>query len=497
MVKLYIVQARPETVQAGKDRRVFEEYVLKEKGKALVRGLSVGSKIAAGRVRVIRDIRDMSKFQDGEVLVTEMTDPDWVPIMKRAAAIVTNSGGRTCHAAIVSRELGTPAVVGTRDATSLIKDGSTVTVSCAEGDEGVVYEGSLAFDVRRTELKGWQETRTKILMNIGEPELAFEHSFIPNSGVGLARTEFIFTNFVKVHPLALLNYAKLADPAVKAQVDEITYGYPDKAEYFVERMAEGIGRIAAAFWPNEVIVRASDFKTNEYAGLVGGKEYEPVEANPMIGWRGASRYYDPKYTEAFKLECRAFRRVREEMGLVNVTVMIPFCRTVEEGKAVQKVMAECGLKRGEKGFKLYVMCEIPSNVILADEFAKIFDGFSIGSNDLTQLTLGVDRDSGLVAHLYDERNEAVKTLIRQVIRAAKRNKVKIGICGQAPSDYVDFAEFLVEEGIDSISLNPDTVLKTSQAIAKLEAKLGRGGKTKVAGERRKEAERGGKRRKEA
>lgn len=471
---LYIVQARPETVQAGKDRRVFEEYLLKDKKvEPIVRGLAVGSKIAVGKVRVIRDIRDMASFQDGEVLVTEMTDPDWVPIMKRAAAIVTNSGGRTCHAAIVSRELGTPAVVGTRDGTAKLRDGQLVTISCAAGEEGVVYDGALPFEVKRTELKGWQETKTKIMMNIGEPELAFEHSFIPNAGVGLARTEFIFSNFVKIHPLALLNYKTLTDAGVKAQIDDLTYGYDDKAEFFVERMAEGIGRIAAAFWPNEVIVRASDFKTNEYASLIGGAPYEPAESNPMIGWRGASRYYDENYKPAFALECRAFRRVREEMGLKNVTVMIPFCRTPEEGKRVQAVMAENGLKRGKDGFKLYVMCEIPSNVILAEEFAKIFDGFSIGSNDLTQLVLGVDRDSGLVAHLYDERNEAVKTMIRSVIRVAKKHKVKIGICGQAPSDYLDFAEFLVEEGIDSISLNPDTVIKTSQAIAKLEKRLGR------------------------
>jgi pyruvate,water dikinase len=472
--ELFIVQARPETVQSGKDRRIMEEYLFKNKPPAAaVTGLSVGSKIAVGKVHVIRDIRDMASFRDGEVLVTEMTDPDWVPIMKRAAAIVTNSGGRTCHAAIVSRELGTPAVVGTRDATAKLRDGQVVTVSCAAGDEGTVYDGALPFEVRRTELKGWRETRTKIMMNVGEPDLAFEHSFIPNSGVGLARIEFVFTNFIKAHPLALLNYDSLKDAEVKRQIDELTYAYPDKETYFVSRLAEGIGRIAAAFWPNEVIVRSSDFKTNEYASLLGGKDYEPVESNPMIGWRGASRYYDPKYKAAFLLECAAFRKVREEMGLTNLTVMIPFCRTVEEGKKVQAVMAEAGLRRGKNGLKLYVMCEIPSNVILADEFAKIFDGFSIGSNDLTQLTLGVDRDSGLVSHLYDERNEAVKTLIRQVIRAAKRNKVKVGICGQAPSDYPDFAAFLVEEGIDSISLNPDTVLKTSQVIARMEEKMGR------------------------
>jgi pyruvate,water dikinase len=470
--ELFIVQARPETVQSEKDRNFFEEYVLKEKSKELARGLSVGSKIAVGKARVIRDIRDMAQFQDGEVLVTEMTDPDWVPIMKRAAAIVTNSGGRTCHAAIVSRELGTPAVVGCKNATAAIANGQMVTVSCAMGEEGVVYEGALKFELHRQELKGWRETKTKIMMNIGEPDLAFEHSFIPNSGVGLARIEFVFMNFIKCHPLALINFDQLKDEDVKQQIADLTYAFPNKEDYFVTRLAEGVGRIAASFWPNEVIVRASDFKTNEYAGLLGGKDYEPTESNPMIGWRGASRYYDPKYKAAFLLECKAYKKVREEMGLTNLTMMIPFCRTIEEGKKVQAVMAEAGLKRGVNGLKLYVMCEIPSNVILADEFAKIFDGFSIGSNDLTQLTLGVDRDSGLVAHIYDERNLAVKTLIRQVIRAAKKNKVKIGICGQAPSDFPDFATFLVEEGIDSISLNPDTVLKTSVAIQKMEAKLG-------------------------
>ncbi len=473
--ELFIVQARPETVQAGKDRKIFEEYRLDKKGDVLARGMSVGSKIATGKVRVVKDVRDMNDFQAGEVLVAEMTDPDWVPVMKKAAAIITNSGGRTCHAAIVSRELGTPAVVGTRNGTSVLHDGMEVTISCADGDEGIIYSGILPFTVKRTELKGWKETRTKIMMNVGEPELAFEHSFIPNSGVGLARTEFIFSNFVRVHPLALINYDKLEDASVKKQIDEVTYGYDDKSKFFVDRMAEGIGRIAAAFWPNEVIVRASDFKTNEYAGLIGGTGFEPVESNPMIGWRGASRYYDPKFVDAFRLECEAFRKVRDEMGLTNVVIMVPFCRTPEEGKKVLGVMAAEGLKRGVNGLKVYVMVEIPSNVILADDFAKIFDGFSIGSNDLTQLTLGVDRDSELVSHIYDERNPAVKTLIRDAIRSAKRNKIKIGICGQAPSDFPDFAEFLVEEGIDSISLNPDTVLKTSQLIAKAEARV-KGGK---------------------
>jgi len=471
--ELFIVQARPETVQALKDREVLEEYVLGEKGELLAAGLSIGSKIGQGRVRIIKDIRDMASFKDGEVLVTEMTDPDWVPIMKRAAAIVTNSGGRTCHAAIVSRELGTPAVVGTGDGTSVLKEGQEVTVSCAGSDEGRVYRGLLPFKVVKTKLAGFKKPKTRILMNIAEPELAFDHSFIPNDGVGLARIEFVFSNHVKIHPMALLRYDALEDQELKAKIDELTYAYADKRAYFTERLAEGIGRLTAAFWPNEVIVRTSDFKTNEYANLIGGKLFEPKESNPMIGWRGASRYYDPKYKEAFLLECEAFRKVREDMGLKNLVMMIPFCRTPEEGKAVLKTMAEAGLKRGKDGLKVYVMVEIPSNIILADEFAKIFDGFSIGSNDLTQLTLGVDRDSELVSHLYDERNEAVLASIRQVIRAAKRNRVKIGICGQAPSDFPAFAEFLVREGIDSISLNPDTVIKTSMAIAKLESRLDR------------------------
>jgi pyruvate,water dikinase len=477
---LYIVQARPETVQSERDPNVYEEYLLKEKGKELVRGLAIGSKVAVGTVRVIKDVRDMHAFQAGEVLVTEMTDPDWVPIMKKAAAIITNSGGRTCHAAIVSRELGTPAVVGTRNATASLRDGMVVTVNCADGEEAVIYEGALEFEVRRTKLTGWQETRTKIMMNIGEPELAFEHSFIPNSGVGLARIEFLFTDLIKAHPLALMNFDRLKDEEAKRQIAELTAAYPDKTRYFVDRLAEGVGRIAAAFWPNEVIVRASDFKSNEYAGLLGGAEFEPKESNPMIGWRGASRYYDETYKPAFKLECEAYRKVRDEMGLTNMVLMVPFCRTPEEGRKVQAVMAECGLRRGRNGLKIYVMVEIPSNVILADEFAKLFDGFSIGSNDLTQLTLGVDRDSSLVSHVYDERSEAPKAMVRMAIQAAKRNKIKVGICGQAPSDFPDFAEFLVEEGIDSISLNPDTVLKTSQVIAKMEAKLKRGGKAGAA-----------------
>jgi len=471
--ELFIVQARPETVHSEKDPNVLEEYVLKEKGEVLVTGLSVGSKIGEGTVRVIRDVRDMATFKDGEVLVTEMTDPDWVPIMKRAAAIITNSGGRTCHAAIVSRELGTPAIVGTRNATTVLKEGMQVTVSCAEGEEGKVYKGILPYEVRRTRLEKLKKTKTRIMMNIAEPDLAFEHSMLPNDGVGLARVEFIFINFIKAHPLAIINYDKLEKEEDKRAIDELTLAFPSREDFFVNRLAEGIGRLAAAFWPNDVIVRTSDFKTNEYAGLIGGHQFEPSESNPMIGWRGASRYYSENYKEAFLLECKAFKKVREEMGLKNVIVMIPFCRTPEEGKRVLGVMAEAGLVRGKDGLKVYVMVEIPSNIILADEFAKVFDGFSIGSNDLTQLTLGVDRDSELVSHLYNERNDAVLRSVSSVIKSAKKNKVKIGICGQAPSDWPEFAEFIVREGIDSMSLNPDTVLKTTMRVAKLEEKLKR------------------------
>ena len=476
--QLFIVQARPETVQAEKDRNILEEYVLGRKSKILATGLSVGSKIGSGRVRVIKDIHDMDKFQTGEVLVTEMTDPDWVPIMKKAAAIVTNSGGRTCHAAIVSRELGTPSVVGTGNGTVVLADGMEVTVSCADGEQGHVYEGILPFEVKRQKLAGFKRPRTNVMLNVGEPDLAFEYSFLPSAGIGLARTEFIFTNFIKVHPLALLNYDQITDADLKAKIDEITYPYTDKTAYFVDRLAEGISRLAAAFYPNDVIVRTSDFKTNEYAGLVGGKAYEPSESNPMIGWRGASRYYDPKYKPAFLLECKAFKKVREEMGLKNVVIMIPFCRTPQEGREVIKTMAEAGLVQGQNGLRVYVMVEIPSNIILAEDFADIFDGFSIGSNDLTQLTLGVDRDSELVSRIYDENNEAILRSLSGVIRAAKKKKVKIGICGQAPSDYPEFAQFLVRQGIDSISLNPDTVIKTSLAILKMEEKMKRGGQKK-------------------
>lgn len=466
--KLYIVQARPETVRSRDDLSVLKEYKLEQRGAVLAQGASVGNKIGQGPAHVIKDVAGINKFKAGEVLVTEMTDPDWEPIMKKAAAIVTNSGGRTCHAAIISRELGIPCVVGTRYATNKIKTGQKVTVSCAEGEQGMVYQGLLKFVIKETDLRKIKKPKTKIMMNVGNPEMAMADSFTPNEGVGLAREEFVISNYIKIHPLALMNFNRLKDKKAKKQIAQITAAYKNKKQFFVDKLAEGVGRIAASFYPKDVIVRLSDFKSNEYANLIGGKDFEPTESNPMIGWRGASRYYDVKYLPAFLLELQALRKVREEMGLTNLKIMVPFCRTIEEGKKVLKIMADNGLKRGVKGLEVYVMCEIPSNVILADEFCKIFDGFSIGSNDLTQLTLGVDRDSALVAHVYDERNQAVKTLISQVIRIAKLHKRKIGICGQAPSDFPDFAQFLVKEGIDSISLNPDTVIKTMIAINKTE-----------------------------
>ncbi len=473
--KLYIVQARPETVKARSSHSVIEEYQLKTKGKVLVQGISIGQKIGAGPVRVIDNPAQMKLFKKGEVLVTRITDPDWEPIMRIASAIITEQGGKTSHAAIVSRELGVPAVVGAKNARKVLKTGKQVTVSCAEGDEGIIYQGILPFEVKRTEIKAAQKTKTKIMMNVGDPDNAFALSFLPNDGVGLAREEFIFTNFIRIHPLALIHFDTLKDKQAKKTIAEMTRGYKKKTDYCVDKLAEGIGRIAAAFYPNDVIIRFSDFKTNEYATLIGGKEFEPKEENPMIGWRGASRYYSKEYRDGFALECEAIKRVRNEWGLTNVITMVPFCRTPEEGEQVLATMADCGLKQGENGLQVYVMCEIPSNVILAEEFAKRFDGFSIGSNDLTQLTLGVDRDSSLVSHIYNERNDAVKRLIRDVIRVAHQHKKKIGICGQAPSDYPEFAEFLVREGIDSISLNPDTVIATRERIAYTEKTLGKTG----------------------
>ena len=406
----------------------------------------------------------MKDFQEGEILVTDKTDPDWEPIMKRAAAIVTNRGGRTCHAAIVSRELGLPAIVGTETGTQILKTGQTVTVSCAEGDSGFVYEGALPFEVLRTQLSSLARPRTRILINAGNPEEALALSFLPCDGIGLAREEFIISNSIRIHPLALVHFDTLPPGPVRDQIAQLTEGYEDKSAYFVDRLAEGIAMLAAAFHPRDVILRLSDFKTNEYANLIGGRDFEPIEENPMLGFRGASRYTHPRYRAGFALECRAVRRVREDMGLTHLKVMIPFCRTLEEARGVQEEMARHGLRRGENGLELYVMCEIPSNVILAEEFADLFDGFSIGSNDLTQLILGVDRDSEIVAPIFDERNPAVKRMIADVIAVCRRRNRRIGICGQAPSDYPEFARFLVEQGIDSISLNPDTVLRTIQVI---------------------------------
>ena len=469
--ELFIVQARPETVQSRRDLDTIETYRLTQRGRALVSGRSIGGKIGQGPVRVIKQVQQIHEFKEGDVLVTDKTDPDWVPIMKKAAAIVTNRGGRTCHAAIVSRELGLPALVGTEHATDILTDGQVVTVSCAEGETGYVYEGRLPIEVARVSLKDLRRPKTAIMMNVANPEEAFRLSFLPNDGVGLAREEFIISHAIGIHPLALLDYERLDDQAVKAEIDRRTAGYPDKAQFFVDKLAQGIGMIGAAFYPKDVIVRLSDFKSNEYANLIGGRPHEPIEENPMLGFRGASRYYDPRYREGFALECRALRKVREEMGLINVKIMIPFCRTVEEGRRVLAEMAGHGLRRGERGLEVYVMCEIPSNVILAEEFLEIFDGFSIGSNDLTQLVLGVDRDSSIVAPLFDERNPAVMRMIATVIKAAKAKGKKIGICGQAPSDYPEFARFLVAEGIDSLSLNPDAVIKTTVAVLEMERTL--------------------------
>lgn len=457
--ELFIVQARPETVQSRKDINVIEHYTLEEKSELITSGSPVGAKMASGVAKVINHPDQIKNFKKGEILITTMTDPDWVPIMKMASAIVTDRGGRTCHAAIISRELGLPCVVGTENATHKIKSGNKITVAC-EGESGNIYKGELKYTLKKTNVKNIKMPKTKIMMNLGNPEMAFESSFIPNEGVGLARLEFIINSYVKIHPLALLNYNKIKDHKVKNKIKEITISHKNKADFFVNKVAEGVATIAAAFYPKDVIVRMSDFKSNEYANLIGGKDYEPLEDNPMIGWRGASRYYDPKYKDAFALECKAMKKVREEMGLTNLKLMIPFCRTIEEGKKVQEEMLKNGLKRGKNGLEVYVMCEIPSNVILAEEFCKIFDGFSIGSNDLTQLTLGVDRDSSLVQHVFDERNDAVKKLIETIIKVGKKKKRKVGICGQGPSDYPEFAKFLAKKGIDSMSLNPDTVIKT-------------------------------------
>jgi pyruvate,water dikinase len=469
--KLYIVQARPETVMSRRDPNTLEEYHLEKRGMVLTSGQSVGRKIGQGSARVVRDVKHIGSFRAGEVLVTTMTDPDWEPIMKKAAAIITEKGGRTCHAAIVSRELGVPCVVGTGDATRVLRKEKAVTVSCAEGETGFAYRGKVPFAIRRTNIKNLSRPKTKVMTIAGDPGSAFADAMIPNDGCGLARQEFIVASAIRIHPMALLRYPKLKDPAAVRQIAALTKGYQDKKEFYIDKLTQGIATITAAYYPKDVIVRLSDFKTNEYANLVGGREFEPHEDNPMIGWRGASRFYDPAFREGFALECEAFKRVREDMGLTNLKVMVPFCRTVEEAKRVVKEMAKNGLKHGVNGLKIYVMAEIPSNVLLAEEFAGIFDGFSIGSNDLTQLALGVDRDSALIAHLYDERNAAVKRLLSEVIQKAKAAGDPIGICGQAPSDFPDLATWLVGQGIDSISLNPDTVMKTTLAIIRAEKQL--------------------------
>ncbi|TAK65118.1 phosphoenolpyruvate synthase [Methylobacter sp.] len=470
---LYIVQARPETVVSQLRGMVLEQYSLRQKAEPIVTGHAVGSKIATGNARIIENIEQLNSFSPGDVLVADMTTPDWEPVMKMASAIVTNRGGRTCHAAIISRELGVPAVVGCENATTAIKHNSPVTVSCAEGDVGKVYSGILDFDIKTTDLSGLQRPKTKIMLNIGNPELAFKTSFLPNDGVGLARMEFIITEYIKAHPMALIHPEQVQDADEREQLDQLTDNYPSAEDYFIQKLSEGVGTIAAAFYPKPVVVRMSDFKTNEYATLLGGRWFEFDEANPMIGFRGASRYIHPAYAEGFALECKAMKRVRDQMGLTNVILMIPFCRRVEEARRVLDYMAQLGLKRGEQGLEVYVMCEIPNNVIQIDAFSEHFDGFSIGSNDLTQLTLGVDRDSAIIAEDFDERDPGVKEMIRLAIDGARRNGKHCGLCGQAPSDYPEMAEFLVETGIDSMSLNPDTVLQTTQLVLETERRLSR------------------------
>jgi pyruvate, water dikinase len=469
--KLYIVQARPETVASQHSATTMETYLLDGRGEVIAEGRAVGDRIAAGVAKLIHNPDHLSEFNPGEVLVADTTTPDWEPIMKTAAAIITNRGGRTCHASIIARELGIPAVVGTGDATACVPDGQAVTVSCAEGESGRVYRGEVGFHVESTEMADLARPRTQIMINLGNPELAFKASFLPNDGVGLARMEFIISEHIRVHPLALLHPEQVDDPEARKTIDRLTRDYPDGGAFFVERLSEGIGTIAAAFWPKPVVVRMSDFKTNEYASLIGGAAFEPSESNPMLGFRGASRYAHPAYAEGFALECRAMRRVREQMGLTNVILMLPFVRRLAEADLVLQTMADLGLRRGENGLKVYAMCEIPNNVILIDEFAKRFDGFSIGSNDLTQLTLGVDRDSEIVAFDYDERDEGVKEMIRMAVEGCRRNGIHSGLCGQAPSDYPDMAEFLVRIGIESMSLNPDTVIKTTRQVLQVEKQL--------------------------
>lgn len=474
--ELYVVQARPETVESQREGNILRQYHLKQQSEILARGYAVGTKIATGKPHYIHDVAHLHEFRPGEVLVADNTTPDWEPVMKTAAAIVTNRGGRTCHAAIIARELGIPAVVGCDTATKTIREGESVTVSCAGGDEGLVFSGELDFEIVETDLSGLARPKTKIMINLGNPDIAFSTSFLPNDGVGLARLEFIINEYIKAHPMALLHPERILDQSTRQALEILITGYADGADYFVHRLSEGVGTIAAAFWPKPVVVRLSDFKSNEYATLLGGADFEPQENNPMIGFRGASRYTHPAYAEGFALECAAMKRVREDMGMTNVKLMIPFCRRIKEGEGVLQAMAENGLKRGENGLEVYVMCEIPNNVILIDEFAKLFDGLSIGSNDLTQLVLGVDRDSEIVSFDFDERDPGVKKMIKLAVEGARRNHRHSGICGQAPSDYPEMAEFLVEIGIDSISLNPDAVLSTTRYILKVEDKLELGNK---------------------
>ncbi|KKQ87580.1 MAG: Phosphoenolpyruvate synthase [Parcubacteria group bacterium GW2011_GWF2_38_8] len=472
--KLFIVQARPETVHSGEDKNVLKEYQLQKKSKILVDGIAVGAKIGSGKVRILKSAKNISSFKKGEVLVTEITDPDWEPIMKIASAIVTDKGGRTSHAAIVSRELGIPCIVGSNNATKALKNGQEVTVDASGGQVGNVYAGILPFKIQEHHLDALPKIQTKIMVNIGSPDEAFKNHNLPAEGVGLGRLEFIIASYIRLHPNALINYKKLKEgrksPYIKKllkEIDNLTFLYKDKTQYYVDNLALGIAKIGATFYPNKVIIRFSDFKTNEYRTLIGGELYEPHEENPMLGWRGASRYYDPKFKEAFGLECKAMKIVRENMSLTNVIPMIPFCRTPEEGKKVMEVMKEYGLDpEKDKELKVYVMCEIPSNILLADEFLEIFDGMSIGSNDLAQLTLGLDRDSGIVTHIANENNPAVKKLIAEIIHKCKEKGKYIGICGQAPSDYPEFAQFLVDEGIESMSLNPDTIIKIIMALGK-------------------------------
>jgi pyruvate,water dikinase len=475
--ELFIVQARPETIHSQKNHRIITEYKINDNNRAdkiILKGIAVGDKIASGKVNILysldKRVTEGHEFKAGDILVTEMTDPDWEPIMKKASAIITNKGGRTCHAAIVARELGVPAIVGTLNGTEELSDGQMVTVSCGEGDEGIVYKGAIEFVKEEYNLDNLPTVRTPLMLNVASPSMAFNFSHYPNSGVGLAREEFIINNYIQIHPLALLRHKKMNDEALTAIIEKRIRGFEDEEDFFIKKLSYGIAKIAAAFYPNKVIVRFSDFKSNEYYNLLGGNHFEPEEENPMIGWRGASRYYSAEYKEAFGLECKAIKKVREVMGLKNVVVMIPFCRTVTELKKVHEVMQQYGLKRGDDGLELFLMAELPSNVLMADEFAKHIDGFSIGSNDLTQLTLGLDRDSSLVAHIYDERNEAVKRTITMLIDTAKKYKVKVGICGQGPSDFPDFAQFLVDQGIDSISVTPDSLVKTVKAISAVEKK---------------------------